>query len=56
DVLGRVILRNEVTNQLINNSSTQQIQLDVSSLPNGIYFIKATDMNGNMMNGKFVKE
>jgi hypothetical protein len=56
DVLGRVILRNEASNQQINNSSTQQIQFDVSSLPNGIYFIKATDTKGNMMNGKFVKE
>ncbi|MEY2829199.1 MAG: hypothetical protein RIQ33_1057 [Bacteroidota bacterium] len=56
DVLGRVLLRDEASNQQINNSSTQQIQLDVSSLPQGIYFIKATDSNGNLMNGKFVKE
>ncbi|MEY2829739.1 MAG: hypothetical protein RIQ33_1597 [Bacteroidota bacterium] len=56
DVLGRILQRDEASNQQINNSSTQQIQLDVSSLPNGIYFIKATDMNGNLMNGKFVKE
>ncbi|MEY4874887.1 MAG: helicase [Bacteroidota bacterium] len=56
DVLGRVLLRDEASNQQINNSSTQQIQLDVSTLPNGIYFIKSTDTKGNMMNGKFVKE
>jgi hypothetical protein len=36
--------------------SNGDFSIDVSSLPNGIYFIKATDMNGNMMNGKFVKE
>jgi hypothetical protein len=56
DVLGRVLLRDEASNQQINNPSTQQIQLDVSTLPNGIYFIKSTDTKGNMMNGKFVKE
>ncbi|MFM2049172.1 MAG: Secretion system C-terminal sorting domain, partial [Bacteroidota bacterium] len=56
DVLGRVMLRNEAYNQKINKLSTQQLQLDVSALQNGIYFIKATDTNGNVMNGKFVKE
>ncbi|MFM2225116.1 MAG: hypothetical protein RJA07_1318 [Bacteroidota bacterium] len=57
DVLGRVMvsLSNHI-NQQIKNSSTQQIQIDVSGLPNGIYFIKATQVNGNVMNGKFVKE
>ncbi|MFM2225968.1 MAG: hypothetical protein RJA07_2170 [Bacteroidota bacterium] len=50
DVLGRVVI------QQIKNSSTQQIQIDVSSLSSGLYFIKATDIKGNTMNGKFVKE
>ncbi|MFM2225945.1 MAG: hypothetical protein RJA07_2147 [Bacteroidota bacterium] len=50
DVLGRVVI------QQIKNSSTQQIQIDVSSLSNGLYFIKATDDKGNSINGKFVKE
>ncbi|MEY4875258.1 MAG: hypothetical protein RL708_407 [Bacteroidota bacterium] len=50
DVLGRVVF------QQIKNSLTQQIQIDVSSLSNGIYFIKAIDKNGNVMNAKFVKE
>jgi hypothetical protein len=30
--------------------------VDVSGLSNGIYFIKATDIKGNILNGKFVKE
>ncbi|MEY4874889.1 MAG: hypothetical protein RL708_38, partial [Bacteroidota bacterium] len=56
DVLGRAMLRDEASNQQINNSSTQLIQLDVSKLSNGIYFIKAIDTNGNVSVGKFVKE
>ncbi|MEY4877411.1 MAG: hypothetical protein RL708_2561, partial [Bacteroidota bacterium] len=50
DVLGRVVF------QQIKNSLTQQIQIDVSTLQSGIYFIKAMDEKGNVMNGKFVKE
>ncbi|MFM2226001.1 MAG: hypothetical protein RJA07_2203 [Bacteroidota bacterium] len=50
DVLGRVVI------QQIKNSSAQQIQIDVSGLSSGIYFIKATDDEGNSINGKFVKE
>jgi hypothetical protein len=30
--------------------------LNIETLSSGIYFIKATDTNGNTMNGKFVKE
>jgi hypothetical protein len=60
DLLGRVMLSSEhleqASNQQINKLSTQQLQLDVSALPNGIYFIKATDVNGNVMNSKFVKQ
>jgi hypothetical protein len=32
------------------------LDLNVSALPSGIYFIKASDTNGNSRNGKFVKE
>ncbi|MEN9522556.1 MAG: hypothetical protein RL065_933 [Bacteroidota bacterium] len=32
------------------------LELNISNLTNGIYFIKATDINGNVLNGKFVKE
>jgi uncharacterized repeat protein (TIGR01451 family) len=50
DVLGRVVF------QQIKNSLTQQIQIDVSSLSNGLYFIKATDDKGFSQTAKFVKE
>jgi hypothetical protein len=57
DMLGRVMvsLSNHI-NQQIKKSSTQQIQIDVSGLSNGLYFVKATDSKGNVMNAKFVKE
>ncbi|MFM2226592.1 MAG: hypothetical protein RJA07_2794 [Bacteroidota bacterium] len=57
DVLGRVMvsLSNHI-NQQIKNSFTQQLQIDVSILPNGIYFIKTIDVKGNQLNAKFVKE
>ncbi|MEY2829464.1 MAG: hypothetical protein RIQ33_1322, partial [Bacteroidota bacterium] len=32
------------------------VSIDVSSLYNGIYFIKATASNGSQLNGKFVKQ
>jgi hypothetical protein len=50
DVLSRTII------QQINNSSTQQISINVAELPHGIYFIKATDEKGNSYNTKFVKQ
>ncbi|MFM2225481.1 MAG: hypothetical protein RJA07_1683 [Bacteroidota bacterium] len=36
--------------------TTDNYQLNTDHLPSGVYFIKATDKNGNVMNGKFVKE
>ncbi|MEY4877456.1 MAG: hypothetical protein RL708_2606 [Bacteroidota bacterium] len=50
DLIGRIVF------QQINKSSTQQIRVDVSTLPNGIYFIKATDTQGNSSTTKFVKQ
>ena len=32
------------------------LSIEISTLSNGIYFIKATDEKGNVMNAKFVKE
>ncbi|MEN9522356.1 MAG: hypothetical protein RL065_733, partial [Bacteroidota bacterium] len=31
-------------------------ELNISNLPKGIYFLKATDEKGNVKNAKFVKE
>jgi hypothetical protein len=39
---------------LSDSEGTKSINFE--ALPSGIYFIKATDTNGNVMNGKFVKE
>jgi hypothetical protein len=50
DVFGRVVF------QQINKSSTLQLQVDISTLSNGIYFIRTTASNGNQLNGKFVKQ
>ena len=36
--------------------STYDLRLDTDDYPSGIYFIKATDINGNVRNAKFVKE
>jgi hypothetical protein len=55
DVLGRVMLRNEASKTISNNQSSIT-NIEVSELPSGIYFIKATDTKGNTMNGKFIKE
>ncbi|MEN9523188.1 MAG: Secretion system C-terminal sorting domain, partial [Bacteroidota bacterium] len=30
-------------------------EIDISTLSNGIYFLKTTDVKGNVVNGKFVK-
>jgi hypothetical protein len=32
------------------------LELNISTLPCGIYFIKASDIKGNVLNGEFVKE
>ncbi|MFM2049401.1 MAG: hypothetical protein RI955_1949 [Bacteroidota bacterium] len=38
------------------HAEERSISIDVETLPQGIYFIKATDVKGNVMNGKFVKQ
>ncbi|MFM2224193.1 MAG: hypothetical protein RJA07_395 [Bacteroidota bacterium] len=55
DVFGRVVLQQINIPQQIG-ISTQQIQIEVSGLSSGIYFIKAIDINGNAINTKFIKE
>jgi hypothetical protein len=47
NVLGQVCI------SIINHKSDI---INIETLPSGIYFIKATDTNGKVMNGKFVKE
>jgi hypothetical protein len=49
DVLGRVLKQ-------ITNLKYPITNVQVEDLPSGIYFIKATDTKGNVMNGKFIKE
>ena len=36
--------------------SSYDLRLDTYDYPSGIYFIKATTINGKVMNAKFVKE
>jgi hypothetical protein len=40
----------------VEKLTSENCQLNTENLPSGIYFIKATDINGNVLNGKFVKE
>jgi hypothetical protein len=49
DLLGRAL-------KTITNIQSSITNIQVDELPSGIYFIKATDTNGNVMNSKFVKE
>ncbi|MEY4876513.1 MAG: hypothetical protein RL708_1662 [Bacteroidota bacterium] len=59
DVLGRTQMvrqANHDGSSIVGHAEEGSISIDVSALPSGIYFIKATDVNGNVMNGKFVKE
>ena len=52
NILGSVMLSNEAS--IIHNSS--YITIDISTLSNGIYFIKVTDGNGYKHTTKFVKQ
>jgi hypothetical protein len=59
DVLGRVMLSSECSeraSKTISNIQSSITNIEVNELPSGIYFIKATDTNGNVKIGKFVKE
>ncbi|MFM2225174.1 MAG: hypothetical protein RJA07_1376 [Bacteroidota bacterium] len=50
DVLGRI------QNIIVEKINTNDLRLMTERLPSGIYFIKAIDTNGNILNSKFVKE
>jgi hypothetical protein len=57
DVLGRILMVRQAQHDGVGGHAEERsISIDVETLPNGIYFIKATDINGNVMNGKFIKE
>jgi len=43
-------------NIIVERLTTNDLRLMTKDLPSGIYFIKASDVNGNVLNGKFVKE
>src|SRR5690606_33239682 len=48
-----------ITGKLLNTVNVdfeKQASVDVSSLSNGIYFLKLTDKNGNIQVKKFIKE
>jgi hypothetical protein len=45
----------QLVNQHLNKSTLDTI-INVSSLPNGIYFIKAIDEKGNLISSKFTKQ
>ncbi len=49
NVVGQVVFHSLIT-------SSANLLIDVHDYPSGIYFIKATDVNGNISNVKFVKE
>jgi hypothetical protein len=59
NVLGRILMvrqahHNGIT--VVGHAEERSISINVETLPSGIYFIKATDKNGNLKVGKFVKE
>jgi hypothetical protein len=57
DVLGRTqMVRQAHHDGVGGHAEERSISINVETLPSGIYFIKAIDTNGNIMNGKFVKE
>jgi hypothetical protein len=59
DVLGRAQMVRQAYHDgssVVGHADEGSISIDVSTLSNGIYFIRATDINGNVLNGKFVKE
>jgi hypothetical protein len=54
-----IVVSNVIGQQLnvkIEKLTSENCQLNTENLPSGIYFIKATDEKGNVMNAKFVKE
>jgi hypothetical protein len=53
DILGRVLNKISIPNI---QDQYPTFNIEVNELPSGIYFIKATDVNGTTLNSKFVKQ
>jgi len=51
DLLGRTVV-----NQKLNLKNQKQLVVDISGLPNGIYFLQLKLQTGEVMVKKFVKE
>ena len=51
NMVGQIVHCLVSTDQADNN-----LRIDTYNLPQGVYFIKATDINGTLMNGRFVKQ
>ncbi|MEY4877470.1 MAG: hypothetical protein RL708_2620 [Bacteroidota bacterium] len=59
DVLGRILMVRQAHHDgisVVGHADEGSISINVETLPSGIYFLKATDTKGNIMNAKFVKE
>jgi hypothetical protein len=59
DVLGRILMVRQAHHDgitVVGHADEGSISINVETLPSGVYFIKATDKNGNVKIGKFVKE
>jgi len=59
DVLGRTMMVQQAHHDGVDSPLQRGLggfEINVEALQKGIYFIKATDINGNVLNGKFVKE
>jgi hypothetical protein len=59
DVLGRILMVRQAHHDgitVVGHADEGSISINVSTLPSGVYFIKATYKNGHVKIGKFVKE
>lgn len=55
DIISKVEITNILGNKVLKSEMTNA-QIDVSSLQNGIYILKASTKQGKMLNAKFVKQ
>jgi hypothetical protein len=55
DVLGRICI-SPSPSERVGVRLNGGFEVNISNLPSGIYFLKTTDIKGNILNAKFVKE